>query len=354
MALSTHPAVWKTLALIALVITAVLAACFYFLEIFLTFLIGFSLIVITRKLVSDFRASVARYPLTPLQRRLIGYGLVSFWLFSVLFLVHSSLDQISNVIEHSSSAFESLQQLYAVKVAPHLPDWLTAKVLTPDRMGRWEREAALWVTDAFTMMSHLFVYGALLIPLMFYTHFSRGEAIARQIHNWVPANIRARYARTTREIGENLYEYFRARVIEGVAVGSLCCLGFYVGGVKGWLILGLIAGILNVADFVGPALSLVPPVAISLLADDPFAAGAAIVTVLVAQLVDNFFLVPFLISSKVQINPLLTITLILIGGHVMGITGIVLAIPVYLIYKIVLMSAYEEMVALRDPNAALA
>lgn len=351
MALSTHPKVWQTLAWITAGITAAFLVCFYFMELFLTFVIGFSLLVITRKLVSDFQASAARYKLRPWQRKLIGYGLVFFWIFSIVFLMHSSLDQISRVIQQADRQDDSLRAIYDERVVPYLPGWLSAKVLTSERVGRLETEAVKWITDSFTAMARLFMYGVLLVPLMFYLRFYCRENYAGRIADLVPERIRARYAHITREIGENVHEYFRARVIESVAVGSLCCLGFYIGGVKGWLILGLLAGALNIADFIGPTISLVPPVAVSLLANDPIAATFAVATIIVAQIVDNFVLVPFMISSKVKINPLLTITLILVGAHVLGIIGIVLAIPVYLIYKIILTEAYAELVAMYDPKA---
>jgi len=215
-----------------------------------------------------------------------------------------------------------------------------------------EAEGVAWATAAFTTMSWLLLYGLLIIPIMFHMRFHRGDDLALRVQEWVPENLRRRYAGITREIGENVYEYFRARIIESVAVGGMCCLGFYVGGVKGWLVLGLIAGVLNIADFVGPTLSLLPPVVISLLADDPIAAVFAVATIFVAQVVDNFYLVPFMISSKVSLSPLSTILLVLIGGKVLGIAGVILAIPVYLVIKIILRGAYHELVDSFDPTAS--
>ena len=78
----THTAV-VTLALIAAVLTALLLACLHFLEVFMTLMLGLALIVITRKLVSDFRASTAKHMRRPWQRRIIGYGLVAFWGFAL-------------------------------------------------------------------------------------------------------------------------------------------------------------------------------------------------------------------------------------------------------------------------------
>ena len=123
-----------------------------------------------------------------------------------------------------------------------------------------------------------------------------------------------------------------------------------MGGVKGWLVLGLLAGVLNIADFIGPALSAVPPIVISFLADDPLAALIAVCTIVAAQLIDNFYLMPLMISSRVALSPLTTILLALIGAELLGIVGIILAIPIYLVYKITLRGAYSELVEVYDPG----
>ena len=70
----------------------------------------------------------------------------------------------------------------------------------------------------------------------------------------------------------------------------------------------------------------------------------AIITIIVAQLVDNFYLIPFMISGKVKMDSLLSIILVLVSAKLLGIVGMVFAIPIYIIYKVVLVEAYEELV----------
>jgi predicted PurR-regulated permease PerM len=53
-----------------------------------------------------------------------------------------------------------------------------------------------------------------------------------------------------------------------------------------------------------------------------------------------------MIPSKVSVDPLLSILLILVGGELFGLTGILFAIPIYLVYKIVLKESYEELARL--------
>ena len=69
-----------------------------------------------------------------------------------------------------------------------------------------------------------------------------------------------------------------------------------------------------------------------------------LITVIVAQIIDNLYLNPFMVSGKVKMDPLLSIILILVGAQLFGILGMVLAIPIYLVYKIVLRESYSELI----------
>jgi predicted PurR-regulated permease PerM len=70
----------------------------------------------------------------------------------------------------------------------------------------------------------------------------------------------------------------------------------------------------------------------------------AIITVIIAQLIDNLYLIPFMISEKVNINPLLSVVLTLAASKLLGPLGMVLAIPIYIIYKIIIKESYRELV----------
>ncbi len=146
-----------------------------------------------------------------------------------------------------------------------------------------------------------------------------------------------------KDIASETHDYLEGKIIETTVVGAICCLGFFVAGVKGWLVLGLLAGFLNIVPYIGPLIGAIPPVLITLLVDKPIAAIYVIIAVIVAQLVDNLYLNPFMISGKVKIDPLLSIVVILIGAQLFGAIGMIFAIPIYLVYKIILKEAYREL-----------
>ncbi|MPM89963.1 hypothetical protein SDC9_137078 [bioreactor metagenome] len=78
--------------------------------------------------------------------------------------------------------------------------------------------------------------------------------------------------------------------------------------------------------------------------DSPLTALFAVITVIIAQTIDNLYLIPFMISEKVNINPLMSVILTLAASKLLGALGMVLAIPIYIIYKIIMKESYRELI----------
>lgn len=78
--------------------------------------------------------------------------------------------------------------------------------------------------------------------------------------------------------------------------------------------------------------------------DSPMAALFAVITVIIVQLIDNLYLIPFMISEKVDINPFLSVVLTLATSRLLGPPGMVFAIPTYSMYKIIIKESYGELI----------
>ena len=99
-----------------------------------------------------------------------------------------------------------------------------------------------------------------------------------------------------KSIGHELEDFFSAKMIESAIVDLICCIGFYLGGLEGWLFLGVLAGFLNIIPYIGPLLGAIPPVIVGYI-DSPMTALFAMITVIIAHVIDNLFLIPFMISE---------------------------------------------------------
>jgi predicted PurR-regulated permease PerM len=107
-------------------------------------------------------------------------------------------------------------------------------------------------------------------------------------------------------------------------------------GVPNAIVIGVIGGILNILPYIGGVIAILLPVLMSLVSQDSFTPILAIIiSYIVIQFIDNNFLVPKIVSSKVQINALISILVVLLGGLLWGFPGMFLSIPFVAILKII-------------------
>ncbi|TPG37623.1 AI-2E family transporter [Flavobacterium pectinovorum] len=138
------------------------------------------------------------------------------------------------------------------------------------------------------------------------------------------------------QIKVSINNYIVSLIIEMIVVSVLTSLGLWIIGVKYFILLGLITGILNVIPYIGILIAGIITVLASLTgsAETSIILGILIVNIIV-QLIDNNLIVPLIINSKVEINAFVSIIGIIIGGASAGISGMFLAIPLLAISKII-------------------
>jgi predicted PurR-regulated permease PerM len=138
------------------------------------------------------------------------------------------------------------------------------------------------------------------------------------------------------QIKVSINNYIVSLILEMLVVAILTSLGLWIIGVKYFILLGLITGILNLIPYIGITAAGVITILASLTgsAETSLIIGILIVN-LIVQLIDNNLLVPLIINSKVEINAFVSIMGIIIGGSAAGIAGMFLAIPLLAILKII-------------------
>lgn len=131
-------------------------------------------------------------------------------------------------------------------------------------------------------------------------------------------------------------KYILGLVLEMGIVAGVCCLAFWLLGIKYAILLGLITGLFNIIPYIGIFTALL----LSTLITFATAAAASkvllvMITVIVMHLVDSNILLPLIVGSKVRINALITLMGVIVGEMMWGIPGMFLAIPVIAIAKII-------------------
>ena len=130
--------------------------------------------------------------------------------------------------------------------------------------------------------------------------------------------------------------YIIGLILEMIAVSVLTSIGFMIIGVQYAILLGIITGILNLIPYVGILFAGILSIIASLSGSPDLSVIVGVIVVnIIVQLIDNNVLMPLIVNSKVQINALVSILGIIIGGSLIGVSGMFLAIPIIAILKVI-------------------
>jgi predicted PurR-regulated permease PerM len=133
----------------------------------------------------------------------------------------------------------------------------------------------------------------------------------------------------------SISQYIKGLLLEMAIVSATCCVALWILGVNYPVLLGLLAGLLNLIPYIGIFISLLLSVVVTFATAGLGKILLVISTLFGIHLLDANMLLPLIVGAKVRLNALITIIGVIIGGSVWGIAGTFLAIPVIAIFKIV-------------------
>lgn len=133
-----------------------------------------------------------------------------------------------------------------------------------------------------------------------------------------------------------IQNYMFGLILEAIIVAVLNTIALLMLGVKYAVLLGFLGAIINVLPFIGGIVAILLPVLIATVTKDGFQTQLGIIVAyVIIQFIDNHFLIPYIVSSKVKINALISIIIVLLGGALWGVSGMFLSIPFIGILKII-------------------
>ena len=128
--------------------------------------------------------------------------------------------------------------------------------------------------------------------------------------------------------------FFRGQLLVAGIVGVLVSIGLAIIDLPFWLLIGMIAGLFNVIPLIGPWVGGVPGVIIALTTRDVGTAIWVVVVMAVAQQIDNHFISPIVMQRAVKLHPAAVMMALLAGGTIGGFFGLLLAVPIAAVLKI--------------------
>ncbi|BDU50063.1 AI-2E family transporter [Haliovirga abyssi] len=160
---------------------------------------------------------------------------------------------------------------------------------------------------------------------------------------------------TLKEVDSVFGNYIRGTLLESLIIGVMTFIGFFIIGFPFniALITGAVSGLANAVPYIGPLLGAVIGVILHILKIIPkdyvpvFGISVSILGVLVVvgivQIFDNIAVKPTVIGKSVDLHPLVVVLGILAGGKMFGFVGIIAAIPVIAIIKVIVETLYNQL-----------
>ena len=146
-----------------------------------------------------------------------------------------------------------------------------------------------------------------------------------------------------RDISNMLTRYFGGIVIQVTIITLFVSILLGILGIKNALLIGFFAALINVIPYVGPLIGATFGVIITISSNLDLEFYTEMLPMLLKvlvvfgsmQMLDNFLLQPWIFSNSVMAHPLEIFIIILMGAQINGIIGMVLAIPVYTVLRVI-------------------
>ncbi|MFA5516941.1 MAG: AI-2E family transporter [Desulfuromonadales bacterium] len=301
---------------------------------------------------------VATFLLNPIidviEREKIGRSTCIFIIYSLLALVFIAV--FSWLLPHGQGMWQSLQEdlprytARLIELSKSVQGYLHEHLPFLDNYNlsaRVRTMAELLVADILvaTPKSALRIGSIfLLLPLFTFFFLRDGEQILRRCIALAPNRHFEMVHDLVSLIGRQTAHFIRGRIIEAFIVGVVVAIGLSFTDIRYTLLLGVFAGVTNLVPYIGPIIGMIPGLLIALvdLGLGPQFWWILIVYFPIAQvIVDNFILIPILISRVSNLHPLLVIVAIVMGGKLYGVLGMIIAVPVVSAIKIAIIEIHH-------------
>jgi len=253
---------------------------------------------------------------------LIGWGL-----YVLLPKITSQVTSISNYLQSGNmkNLFANwnmiLQEKLAFLGSPETVQNVTTKIQSA--LVQFQQGLFKLAISLFSALSDLAI-----IPFITYFLIKDGPAMKKALIKAVPNRYFEMSLNLIHKTDKQLGNYIRGQMIDAFLVGVLSIIALFILHIHYYFFIGSIAGLANMIPYFGPIVGAVPAIVVSLTQTSSLTPVIWIaVAFTVIQLIDNVLISPLVVAKSVEIHPLLVVVVVLIGGQLLGILGMLIAVP---------------------------
>jgi len=267
-------------------------------------------------------------------------GLITIFIFYAIPLLLKDLNQLVELIpSYIQSIQEALGQMQDGYSRVPLPEGV--RQLIDEAIIRLE-QMSLSIIQGFIqgliiLLSQSFNF--LLAPIISFYFLMDYKHLGEHILKVIPLSYREGVAQVGKEINQVLRKFIRGSLLVAFWVGLLTTVGMYLIGMDFYILIGVLVGITNIIPYFGAIISAIPALFLALLKSKWLTLYVLGLIILIHQF-ESSILTPRIIGSSVGLHPLLIIFALLAGGQLWGFAGLLFAVPIMAVLKIVIKRLY--------------
>ncbi len=205
------------------------------------------------------------------------------------------------------------------------------------------------VTGAFKgLFSNAFhwllaILNLFLIPLFFFYVINDYEAISASFKFFIPPSIRPKINRYLKLTNDVLSGYIRGQLLVAGLLSLLYGLGLTIVGLKFGFLIGFVSGLLSIIPYAGFTIGFLTSLVVGLSHYSGLGPIIGIIAVFtIVQALEGTVITPRLVGNKVGLSALATMLALIIGGNLLGLGGMLIAIPLTAVLKNLIVELKKE------------
>jgi predicted PurR-regulated permease PerM len=270
---------------------------------------------------------------------IIVFGIIiSLLILTIFFLIPSVINQLNILYKEIPNFIENYQNLI-LSIKPQLSKFINpadVEILLKENLSGLQKSILGFSQTIIIYLSNIVssvTFGIVIIPLILFYLMRDMFIFKENLYIFVSKENKKEFKEVLEEIDNIVSGFIRGRIIVCFIVGTLIGIGLYFLNLKFALIIGIVSGVFNFIPYLGPVVGVV--LALIFALGSPWWTLLMIVVlfVLVNQL-EAIYLNPNILGKGLGLHPLTVILSILICGQLLGILGVLVAVPLAAILKV--------------------
>lgn len=180
----------------------------------------------------------------------------------------------------------------------------------------------------------------LTAPFVLFFMLKDGHQLRPAIAKFAPARFQASFSKLLGDINQAVAQYVRGQLIVAFWVAVMFGVGYSLIGQSYAILLAVIAGLCNLIPYFGTFIAMIPSLVLAIM-NSPMMLVKVLIVFAIEQTLEGRVISPLVMGNKMKMHPVTTILILIGASAVAGLWGVIFAIPVYAVIKIIVQRVFN-------------